>query len=174
MDWPSQRTRPRAENAGPPRRRLRFAVELAVIGGLTVLAWFERVTIGRTVEALPRADWRWLVAALGLQVLSLMGFARTQRLILRAEGVEVSASWMAATTFAGTAISVSLPLVGPEAATAFTFSRFQRCRATRQGQGGRSWSRASYPHWSGRTPRPLSSKRQAHRSLGPNASAATA
>ncbi len=135
MDRPSERTRPRAKNAGPLGRRLRFAIELAVIGGLTALTWFERATVGRTLEALPRADWRWLVAALGLQVLSLMGFARTQRLILRAEGVEVSASWMAATTFAGNAISVSLPLVGPEAATAFTFSRFQKVSgdATRAG-----------------------------------------
>jgi hypothetical protein len=86
----------------------------------------ERATIERTVAALPRADWKWLIAVLGLELVSLMGFARTQRLILRAEGIRVPVTWMAATTFAGNAISVSLPLVGPGAGTAFTFGRFQR------------------------------------------------
>jgi uncharacterized protein (TIRG00374 family) len=119
---------PRGErqSAGHRRRHLRLTAELLALGALVGLAWFERHTIARTVGVLPRADWRWLLAALGLQLVSLMGFARTQRLILRAEGIRVRAIWMAATTFAGNAISVSLPLVGPGAGTAFTFGRFQR------------------------------------------------
>ncbi|HWG74549.1 MAG TPA: YbhN family protein [Acidimicrobiales bacterium] len=114
------------QHAGQRRRRLRFTGELLVLGGLGGLAWLEHHAIGRTVAVLPRADWRWLLAAAGLELVSLMGFARTQRLILRAEGIQVRAIWMAATTFAGNAISVSLPLVGPGAGTAFTFGRFQR------------------------------------------------
>jgi hypothetical protein len=99
---------------------------MLALGGLAGLAWLERATIERTVAALPRADWKWLIAVLGPELVSLMGFARTQRLILRAEGIRVPVTWMAAATFAGNAISVSLPLVGPGAGTAFTFGRFQR------------------------------------------------
>jgi uncharacterized protein (TIRG00374 family) len=99
---------------------------LLVLGGLVAITWFERSTIERTVTILPRADWRWLIAAIGLELVSLMGFGRTQRLILRTEGIQVPVTWMAATTFAGNAISVSFPLVGPGAGTAFTFRRFQR------------------------------------------------
>jgi uncharacterized protein (TIRG00374 family) len=114
------------QNAGRRRRRLRFTAELLALGGLMGLSWFERATIERTVTILPRADWRWLIAALGLELVSLMGFGRTQRLILRTQGIQVPVTWMAATTFAGNAISVSLPLVGPGAGTAFTFGRFER------------------------------------------------
>jgi hypothetical protein len=89
-------------------------------------AWFERGTIERSVTFAQRADWKWLVAAGSLQLVSLMGFARTQRIILREAGVRVPIASMAATTLAGNAISVSLPLVGPGAGTAFTFGRFRR------------------------------------------------
>jgi hypothetical protein len=103
-----------------------MAAELLIAGGLVGFAWFERGTIERSVTVAQRADWKWLVAAGLLQLVSLMGFARTQRIILRAAGVRVPIASMAATTFAGNAISVSLPLVGPGAGTAFTFGRLRR------------------------------------------------
>jgi len=103
-----------------------LAAELLGVGVLALLTWLNRDTIGRTLAVLPRIDWRWLVAALVLELLSLMGFARTQRLILREAGIQVPATWMAATTFAGNAISVSLPFVGPGAGALFTFGRFER------------------------------------------------
>jgi hypothetical protein len=103
-----------------------MAAELLIFGGLMGFAWFERGTIEQSVTFAQRADWKWLVAAGSLQLVSLIGFARTQRIILRAAGVRVPIASMAATTFAGNAISVSLPLVGPGAGTAFTFGRFRR------------------------------------------------
>lgn len=111
---------------GRRRRALRLTAEVLALGALAALGFLERGTIERTFATLLRADWRWLIAALGLELLSLMAFARTQRLILRAAGIRVPASWMAVTTLAGNAISVSLPLVGPEAGTLFTFGRFRR------------------------------------------------
>jgi uncharacterized protein (TIRG00374 family) len=120
------RSRSRRQNAGLGRRRLRFAAELVVLGGVVGLGWLERGTIQRTVAVVARADWRWLIATLGLELVSLMGFGRTQRLLLRTQGIHVPVTWMSATTFAGNAISVSLPFVGPGAGAAFTFGRFQR------------------------------------------------
>jgi uncharacterized protein (TIRG00374 family) len=59
-------------------------------------------------------------------LVSLIAFARVQQIILRAAGVRIRNASMMATTFAGNAISVSLPLIGPGAATAFTFGRFRK------------------------------------------------
>jgi uncharacterized protein (TIRG00374 family) len=125
MEGSSLESGPGRRNIGQRRRRLRIMAEVLALGGLVGLGWLERGTIGRSVAVLPRADWRWLIAALALELVSLMGFARTQRLILRAAGIEVPVTWMAATTFAGNAISVTLPLVGPEVGTLFTFGRFR-------------------------------------------------
>jgi len=67
-------------------------------------------------------------AAIGVadMLASMAGFARTQRVILSAAGVRISVPAIAATAWAGNAISVSLPLVGPGTGTAFTFGRFRR------------------------------------------------
>jgi uncharacterized membrane protein YbhN (UPF0104 family) len=107
-------------------RRGRIGAEVLLFGGLIGFAWFERDTIERSVTFVQRADWKWLVVAGSLELGSLMAFARNQRIILRATGVRIRRASMVATTFAGNAISVSVPLIGPGAGTAFTFGRFRR------------------------------------------------
>jgi uncharacterized membrane protein YbhN (UPF0104 family) len=104
----------------------RIVAEVLIVGGLFGFAWFERGTIERSVTFVHRADWRWLVVAGSLELGSLMAFSRTQRIVLRATGVRIRRASMVATTFAGNAISVSVPLIGPGAGTAFTFGRFRR------------------------------------------------
>jgi hypothetical protein len=73
-----------------------------------------------------RAQWGWLLAAGALELLSMMAFARTQRIVLRAAGVRASIPSMAATALAGNAISVSLPVIGPGAGSVFTYGRFRQ------------------------------------------------
>jgi uncharacterized membrane protein YbhN (UPF0104 family) len=134
-DHEAGRRRPAIEGLVEPRSskgsghrwpRARIAAEVLALGGLIGFAWFERGTIGRSVTFVHRADWKWLVVAGSLELGSMMAFARTQRVILRATGVRIRRGPMVATTFAGNAISVSVPLIGPGAGTAFTFSRFRR------------------------------------------------
>src|SRR5260370_6632674 len=112
----------------PGRRRPRARVVAAflVAGGLTGFAWLERGTIERSATVAQRADWKWILAAIALELASMAGFARTQRVILSAAGVRISVPAIAATAWAGNAISVSLPLIGPGTGTAFTFGRFRR------------------------------------------------
>jgi uncharacterized membrane protein YbhN (UPF0104 family) len=55
----------------------------------------------------------------------MMAFARTQRIVLRAAGVRASIPAMAATALVGNAISVSVPLIGPGAASVFSYGRFR-------------------------------------------------
>jgi uncharacterized protein (TIRG00374 family) len=106
--------------------RLRIIGELLVIGSLIAWAGLERVTIGRSLRIVGKANWHWLAIAGALELLSMMAFARTQRIVLRAAGVHVPIPSMAATALAANALSVSLPMVGPGAATVFTYRRFQR------------------------------------------------
>jgi putative heme transporter len=112
--------------SGRRRPRGRIAAEVLMVGGLIAFTWFERGTIERSLTFVHRADWKWLVVAGLLELASLTAFARSQQIILRATGVRIREASMLATTFAGNAISVSLPLIGPSAGTAFTFSRFRR------------------------------------------------
>ncbi len=88
--------------------------------------WFERTTVIRSFGVVGRAEWGRLLAARAFELLSMMTFARTQRIVLRAAGVRASIPSMAATALAGNAISVSLPLVGPGAGSVFTFGRFRQ------------------------------------------------
>jgi putative heme transporter len=115
-------------SGGPekPRQWLRVATELLVLGGLIALGWLEHRTVSESFGVVGRADWGWLVVAGACELLSMMAFARTQRVVLRAAGVDLSIPSMAATALAGNAISVSLPLIGPGAGSVFTFGRFRQ------------------------------------------------
>jgi putative heme transporter len=110
------------------RRRpwLRIVTEVLVLGALITFGWFERTTVSQSVAIVGRAEWGWLLAAAAFELLSMMAFARTQRIVLRAAGVHASIPSMAATALAGNAISVSLPLIGPGAGSVFTYSRFRQ------------------------------------------------
>ncbi len=115
-----------AIESGRRRPRARVVGAFLVAGGLTGFAWLERGAIERSVTVAQRADWKWVVVAIALELASMAGFARTQRVILSAAGVRISVPAIAATAWAGNAISVSLPLIGPGTGTAFTFGRFRR------------------------------------------------
>jgi uncharacterized membrane protein YbhN (UPF0104 family) len=104
----------------------RGITEVLTVGTLIGIGWFERTTFIRSIGIIEHARWAWLVAAGGFELLSMIAFGRTQRVVLRAAGVRASIPSMAATTFAGNAISVSLPVIGPGAASAFTYGRFRR------------------------------------------------
>jgi hypothetical protein len=93
---------------------------------LIAFGWFEHATVGHSIGLLGRAKWGWLLAACAFELLSMMAFARTQRIVLRAAGVQASVPSMAATALAGNAISVSLPLIGPGAGSVFTYGRFRQ------------------------------------------------
>jgi putative heme transporter len=112
---------------GPRRQRSsRIAAEALVLGALIAFGWFEHATVRESGHVVARAQWSWLVVACALELLSLMAFARTQRIVLRAAGVHASIPSMAATALAGNAISGSLPLIGSSAGFIFTYGRFRQ------------------------------------------------
>ncbi len=120
---------PRGDRSKGARRRrplARVTTEAVALGALIGFGWFEHTTVSRSVGVMGRAHWGWLLAAGAFELLSMMAFARTQRIVLRAAGVRASIPSMAATALAGNAISVSLPVIGPGAGSVFTYGRFRQ------------------------------------------------
>jgi uncharacterized membrane protein YbhN (UPF0104 family) len=68
----------------------------------------------------------WLIPAILLAAVSMLAAAMLQRRVLQAAGVRLPLSSMAAITIAGNAVSVTLPLAGSTAGTAFTYHQLKQ------------------------------------------------
>ncbi|WP_051266219.1 lysylphosphatidylglycerol synthase transmembrane domain-containing protein [Nakamurella lactea] len=80
-------------------------------------------------DALRSADWRWTVAALGLQIASIGMMIRQQRRLLKAFGVPVSFRRMGAITYSGSAISMSVP-AGSAVSAGYVYRKFRSSGAS--------------------------------------------
>ena len=96
---------------------------VGVIGGLIAA---DRSRLTSSVGALGHLDWVWLPLAVAAEAASMSAFARTQRRLIRAGGANVHLGSVMAITYAGNAISVSIPLAGPETATGFIYRNYSR------------------------------------------------
>jgi hypothetical protein len=108
------------------RRRQAFLLLAVTISGLAVLGIVARAILTKSVGTLGDLDWPWLLLALFAESGSMAAFARAQRRLIRAGGTDVHLGSVMAVTYAGNAISVSLPLAGSEVATTFSFREFGR------------------------------------------------
>jgi pimeloyl-ACP methyl ester carboxylesterase/uncharacterized membrane protein YbhN (UPF0104 family) len=117
----------RSASAGARRRRAATAAAatfaLAALGAASVS---ERASITASFAILGHLHWLWIPAAIVLEAASMAAFALMLRRLLATGGARVGVRPMLATSFAANALSVSIPLAGPELATAFTFRRFTR------------------------------------------------
>jgi pimeloyl-ACP methyl ester carboxylesterase len=93
---------------------------------LTVAAIDERSRVAVSFTVLGHLHWSWLPAAVVLEAVSLAAFARMFRRLLTAGRVQHGRGSMLATVYAANAVSVTVPLAGPELATAMLFRRFTR------------------------------------------------
>jgi uncharacterized membrane protein YbhN (UPF0104 family) len=98
-----------------------FAVAAVAIGGVA-----KRAGVAASFVGLGHLQWLWVPAAIVLESASMAAFAIMLRRLLAAGAASVGIRPMLATAFAANALSVSVPLAGPELATAFTFRRFTR------------------------------------------------
>jgi putative heme transporter len=116
----------------PARRRLPRLVAAVGVGiALAAAVVAERSVVAASFALLGHVRWLWILAAVVLESASMAAFAIMQRRLLAVGGASVGIRPMLATTYAANAVSVSVPLAGPELATAFAFRRF-----TRQGADG--------------------------------------
>jgi pimeloyl-ACP methyl ester carboxylesterase/uncharacterized membrane protein YbhN (UPF0104 family) len=99
------------------------ALAVAAVGGAALR---ERRSIVASLGVLAHLQWLWIPAAIALEGASMGAFACMQRRLLATGGAKVGVRPVLATTFAANALSVSLPLAGPELAAAYTFRRYRR------------------------------------------------
>jgi hypothetical protein len=112
-------------------RMARVAVLAVATATLVGAGVAKRPVLTASVALLGHLRWVWVPAAVLLELASLVALAGMQRRLLAAGGTSVGVRPMLATTFAANAVSVSVPLAGPELGTLFTFRRL-----TRQGADG--------------------------------------
>ena len=96
----------------------------AVVVAMVWLVVAQRARIVESLGLLAHANWWWVGAAVVAQAVSMGAMARQQRRLLGVGGSRISLAGVVATTYAGNAISVGLPLAGPAAATVFAMRRF--------------------------------------------------
>jgi uncharacterized membrane protein YbhN (UPF0104 family) len=117
----------RTASAGAGRRRtVRAASAAFAVAALTAAGVGERASVTASFGVIGRLHWLWILAAIAVESASMAAFAMMLRRLLASGGTSVGVRPMLATSLAANALSVSIPLAGPEVATVFTFRRFAR------------------------------------------------
>lgn len=114
------------------RRWLRWAGRVAMFGAIGVSAWAFRDQLpdaGALWRVALHANPGWLAVVVLTQLASMAMFTRVQRRLLRAGGVRMSLPRALRITYAGNALSTTLP-VGPAVSVAFSFRQFRHAGAT--------------------------------------------
>ncbi len=142
------------------------AVAAAVLGAVVVR---ERNNIGASFLVLAHLHWLWIPVAVALEAMSMAAFACVQRRLLATGGASVGVATMLATSLAANALSVSIPLAGPELAGDFcvpalyparnrrptgrVVAASRRSRLCRNRRSGRSRRRSGVGQCTGHRPR---------------------
>lgn len=120
-----------ARRQGPSwYRRLRVVAEIALAAGAVFALYTQRTKLTQAGSLLSSVQIPWLVAAVAAQAGSMVVFARLQRWLLKAGGVDPGLGTMVEITLAGNAMSVSLPGGAAWAAT-WAFEQLRRRGAKR-------------------------------------------
>jgi uncharacterized protein (TIRG00374 family) len=106
-------------------RYLRGGLSLATVAVFALLVASKRGALTKSLNRLGHSHWFWVPVAIGLELTSMAAFALMQGRLLRAGGKRLGHRPMMATILAANALSVSVPMAGPELGTAFTFRRFK-------------------------------------------------
>jgi uncharacterized membrane protein YbhN (UPF0104 family) len=109
---------------------LRNGLGIAVIALALAILVGHRHDLTSASHIIARLDWRWLVLAVGAEVASMIVFARLQRWLLRAGGVQVGLRSMIEITVAGNAMGTTLPGGAAWSAT-WAFGQLRRRGADR-------------------------------------------
>lgn len=112
--------------AAPGRRRHRtlqvhLVLPALVLTGLLIAAVVFRGHVSSSLAVLAQVRWSWLPLLLLAHAVSMAASALNVVQLLRVTGTRVRLSAALALTYASNAVSVTLPLVGPELATAHTY-----------------------------------------------------
>jgi uncharacterized protein (TIRG00374 family) len=106
-------------------RLLRGGVTVVTVVAFAVLVLGKRTALTRSLGRIGHPQWSWIALGVVLEVSSMTSFGMMQSRLLRVGGRRVGTRPMMATIFAANALSVSVPVAGPELGAAFAFRRFK-------------------------------------------------
>lgn len=112
-----------------PQRRLRWGravVVLLAFGVIVTVVIVDRHALGQSLSALGGLDLRWFLLAIVCETISLVAFGLSRRRLLRAGGDQARFSSVMAITYAGNALSMSIPFAGAQLAVVFSYQQFRR------------------------------------------------
>jgi uncharacterized protein (TIRG00374 family) len=115
--------------AGPGRAGpgwIRAVLVLLAAGVIVTIVILDRHTLGQSVSALGGLDLRWFLLAIVCEGVSLVAFGLSRRRLLRADGAQARFSSVMAITYAGNALSMSIPFAGAQLAVVFSYQQFRR------------------------------------------------
>jgi uncharacterized protein (TIRG00374 family) len=112
--------------AGRRRRWLRIAVAVLAAGAMVWVVVANRQTLGESLAALGSLDFRWFALAVLCEGVSLTAFGLSRRRLLRADGHRAGFASVMAITYAGNALSMSVPFAGAQLAAVFSYQQFRR------------------------------------------------
>jgi uncharacterized membrane protein YbhN (UPF0104 family) len=120
---------PVASRRGRLRRRWRTAAIAAVAGLLGAELLVGWPALARALSHFRTPHPGWLVAAVLVEMASMRAYARMQRRLLRAAGIEASLVQHVALAYAAHSLSVTLP-GGPAFSTGFNYQQMRRFGAS--------------------------------------------
>jgi len=86
----------------------------------------DRHTLAESLSAIGGLDLGWFGLAIVCECLSLTAFGLSRRRLLRADGHRAAFGSVMAITYAGNAVSMSIPFAGAQLAAVFSYKQFRR------------------------------------------------
>jgi hypothetical protein len=99
---------------------------LLAAGVIVTIVILDRHALGQSLSALGSLDPRWFLLAIACELVSLVAFGLSRRRLLRADGDQARFSSVMAITYAGNALSMSIPFAGAQLAVVFSYQQFRR------------------------------------------------
>lgn len=116
------------EQEAQPRRhhRARIVVVAFGVAAIATVLVLDRNVLANSLSRVGSLNPLWFALAIVCEFASLSAFGLSRRRLLRADGHQVSFSSVMAITYAGNALSMSIPFAGAELAAVFSYRQFRR------------------------------------------------
>src|SRR5215471_941199 len=108
------------------RRWVRMVIVVLAIAVLITVIVVDRHTLEQSLSAIGGLDLRWFALAIVCECFSLTAFGLSRRRLLRADGHRAAFGSVMAITYAGNAVSMSIPFAGAQLAAVFSYQQFRR------------------------------------------------
>src|SRR5215467_10735629 len=108
------------------RRWVRIVIVVLAVAVLITVIVVDRHTLAESLSAIGGLDLRWFALAIVCECLSLTAFGLSRRRLLRADGHRATFGSVMAITYAGNAVSMSIPFAGAQLAAVFSYQQFRR------------------------------------------------